>query len=172
MSLNASILLIPAAIDDWLIILNFPISPVFFTWVPPQSSVEKYFPSSSPIERTLTSSPYFSPNKANAPFSTASSGVINLVRTSDFFDTIEFTKSSILSISSLEIGFIWLKSNLNRLGSTKEPFWVTCVPKTLLNDSCNKWVAEWYALVSFLLSTLIFISIFSLFLIEPLITFP
>ena len=31
LSLSASTLLTPAAIDDWLIILNFPISPVFLT---------------------------------------------------------------------------------------------------------------------------------------------
>ena len=106
LSLKASILLTPAAIDDWLIILNLPISPVFLTCVPPHNSVEKYFPFSSPIESTLTSSPYFSPNKANAPFLTASFGVINLVLTSVFFVTIEFTKVSIFSTSSFEIGFM------------------------------------------------------------------
>ena len=90
-SLRASTLLTPAAIEDWLIILNRPISPVFLTCVPPQSSVEKYFSFSSPIDKTLTSSPYFSPKRASAPLSTASLGVIILVFTSDFFSTIEFT---------------------------------------------------------------------------------
>ena len=63
------------------------------------NSVEKYLLSSLPMDNTLTSSPYFSPNNAKAPFSTASLGVISLVFTSDFFSTIKFTYFSIVSIS-------------------------------------------------------------------------
>ena len=147
-------------------------SPVFLTCVPPQSSVEKYFSFSSPIDKTLTSSPYFSPKSASAPLSTASLGVIILVFTSDFFSTIEFTWLSIFSISCSVIGFMWLKSNRSLSGATKDPFWVTWVPNTLLKDSCKRWVAEWYALILFRLSTSIFISTWSLILILPDLTFP
>ena len=56
--------------------LNSPISPVFLTCVPPHNSIEYALLvslSSIPISITLTSSPYFSPNIAIAPFATASS---------------------------------------------------------------------------------------------------
>ena len=60
-------------------------SPVRRTWVPPHSSVEKILVgvrrSWPPIETTRTSSPYFSPNSAIAPASTASCGVISRVST-------------------------------------------------------------------------------------------
>ena len=49
-------------------------------------------------------------------------GVIILVFTTDFLLTIEFTNISILLISSGEIGFMWLKSNLNLSEPTKDPF--------------------------------------------------
>ena len=48
-------------------------------------------PSPSPIETTRTSSPYFSPNSAIAPVSTAASGVISRVVTSLFSRTRAFT---------------------------------------------------------------------------------
>ena len=172
LSLNASTLLTPAAIDDWLTTLNLPTSPVFFTCVPPQSSVEKYLLPSSPINTTLTSSPYFSPNKAIAPCSIPSSGVISRVTTSVFEFTNLLTFSSIFFISSSVIGFIWLKSNLNLSGATNDPFCITCVPKVLLRDSCNKCVAEWYALMFWRLSVFIFNSTLSLSLIVPFETLP
>ena len=64
----ASILLIPAATADSEIILKCSISLVLATCVPPQSSLEKLL--SKVIIRTLL--PYFSPNKAVAPWSIAS----------------------------------------------------------------------------------------------------
>ena len=62
---TASILRTPAEIPDSEVIFMDSISPVSFTWVPPQSSTEK----PSPKFRTLTSSPYLSPKNAIAPFS-------------------------------------------------------------------------------------------------------
>ena len=41
-ALKASTRLTPDDIDDWLIILNLPISAVLATCVPPHNSVEKY----------------------------------------------------------------------------------------------------------------------------------
>ena len=143
LSLNASTLLTPAAIEDWLTVLNFPISPVFLTWVPPHNSVEKYASFSLPIDTTLTSSPYFSPKNARAPFSIAAFGVIILVVTSVLFFTYSFTNLSIVSSSSFVIGFIWLKSNLKRSGATSEPFCITCFPSVRLKDSWRRCVAEW-----------------------------
>ena len=58
---------------------------------------------------------------------------------------------------------MWLKSNLNLLDSTKDPFWITWVPKTLLSDSWSKCVAEWYALILSLLETFIWIFPLKLF---------
>ncbi len=52
----------PAAMPVSSTILKKPMSPVRFTCVPPQSSVEK-----SPMPITRTSSPYFSPKSAIAP---------------------------------------------------------------------------------------------------------
>ena len=75
---TASILLTPEETLDSLKIVNIPISPVLDTWVPPHSSTEK----PSPIDKTLTSSSYFSPNIASAPDAIASSSCINSVFTS------------------------------------------------------------------------------------------
>ena len=86
--LTASILLTPPATADSDIILNEPISPVLFTWVPPQSSTDQAdllcVSSSPPIVTTLTSSPYFSPNSAIAPSAIAISGVMMRVSTGEF----------------------------------------------------------------------------------------
>ena len=79
-----------------------PISPVRFTWVPPQSSTDQ--PSALlaaprapvlPIDTTRTSSPYFSPNSARAPASRASSTAISRVVTSPFSSTTSLAMSSI-----------------------------------------------------------------------------
>ena len=70
----ASILLIPDETLDSDNILNTPISPVLFTCVPPHNSTE-----TSEKLKTLTSSSYFSPKRAIAPWDIASSLPINLV---------------------------------------------------------------------------------------------
>ena len=64
-------------------ILNTPISPVLFTCVPPQSSVDIL-----PKLSTLTSSSYFSPNNAIAPSAIASSLFIILVLDGIFFSIL------------------------------------------------------------------------------------
>ena len=118
MSLNASILLTPAAIDDWLTVLNFPIFPVFLTCVPPHNSVEKYVSFSLPIETTLTSSPYFSPKKAKAPFSIAA-GVrrIEALRDKQLEDYIKNKeKLSSLSTQKDEEAIKELSSQIIKLG--------------------------------------------------------
>ena len=78
----------PKEVDDlWqegIKILNEEISEVFLTCVPPQNSTDHAFllPSTLfPIDTTLTSSPYFSPNRAIAPVFAASVGVIISVTT-------------------------------------------------------------------------------------------
>ena len=74
---------------------KWPISPVWPTCVPPHNSIE------SPNFITLTRSPYFSPNNANAPISTAS--VIGIARFSfkELFSRISlFTNFSTEIISS------------------------------------------------------------------------
>ena len=65
---TASTRRMPAAMPVSDTILKKPMSPVRRTCVPPQSSVEK-----SPMPRTRTSSPYFSPKSAIAPDLIASS---------------------------------------------------------------------------------------------------
>ena len=172
LSLKASTRLTPAAIADWLTTLNFPTSLVFLTCVPPHNSVEKYLLPSSPINTTLTSSPYFSPNKAKAPCSMPSLGVINLVITSLLLSTIWLTILLILSNSLSDIDFIWLKSNLSLSGATREPFCITCLPKVLLRDSWRRCVAEWYALILFLRSKSIFNSTLSFKLSLPFFILP
>ena len=64
----ASNLLTPDDTEVSLDIINPSISEVFFTCVPPHNSTQH-----SPLRlTTLTSSPYLSPKKANAPESMAS----------------------------------------------------------------------------------------------------
>ena len=77
----------PAEIPVSLMILNKPMSPVRFTWQPPQNSTE-YSP---PIVTTRTSSPYFSPNKANAPRFFASSKGMTSLLTSELARISAFT---------------------------------------------------------------------------------
>ncbi len=72
-------------------------SPVRRTCVPPHSSIDQagLLPSRrAPIETTRTSSPYFSPNSAMAPSSTAAAGVIRRVMTSEFSRMRAFTSAS------------------------------------------------------------------------------
>ena len=70
------------------------------------------------------------------------------------------------------MGLLWLKSNLNLSGDTNDPFCVTCLPNVLLNDSCNKWVAEWLALELFLFKTSISKFTFCPIDIDPFSIFP
>ena len=84
------ILLTPEPIDSSLTILNTPKSPVLFTCVPPQNSLEY-----SPIDTTLTVSPYFSSNKAIAPDFLASSIAITSV--------VTLTLAAIISLTLLSI---------------------------------------------------------------------
>ena len=125
-------------------ILNTPISPSRRTCVPPQSSTE-YAPCavvpSLPIVSTRTSSPYFSPNNANAPASMASSGVIMRVETASFWRINWFTNASTAASSSSLTGFGWLKSKRKWASLTSDPFCVTCAPKVRRRASCNKCVA-------------------------------
>ena len=104
-----------------------PISPVLRTWVPPHNSTDQpsaLLPCSRavlPIETTRTSSPYFSPNRARAPASRASSTPINRVVTSSFSSTTSLAISSMRLISSGVIGFGCTKSKRSRSGATSEP---------------------------------------------------
>ncbi len=59
----------PLATENSLLIRNAPAMAVLLRWVPPQNSTE--YP--SPMSTTRTVSPYFSPNRAMAPRSLASS---------------------------------------------------------------------------------------------------
>ena len=77
---TASMRRMPAATEASLTILKPPIWAVFFTWVPPQNSVDQ--PSMSTTRTTL---PYFSPNRAIAPSFLASS--MGISRTVTFMDS-------------------------------------------------------------------------------------
>ena len=88
--------------DDSLVILKMPISDNLFTCVPPHNSTLYGFELLSPIMRTLTSSSYFSPNKANAPVFNASSYFINFVSTEKFEEITLFTNVSIRESSFLD----------------------------------------------------------------------
>src|SRR5450830_699663 len=74
--LVASILLRPAPMPLSETILIGPIEPELSTWTPAQSSLEY-----SPMQTTLTFSPYFSPNRAMAPMSRAYSWLVTRVLT-------------------------------------------------------------------------------------------
>ena len=121
-------------------ILKYQISPVFFTWVPPQSSLL------SPNWIIRTRSPYFSPKSAIAPDSTAC--CIGILRCSckGIFSKIRlFTNcSTFLSSSSVSLAK-WEKSKRKVSGATREPFCSTCVPNTSRKAWCNRWVALWLA---------------------------
>ena len=95
MSVNASILLTPAATPDSETILNNLIAAVLETCVPPQNSFEK-----SLIDTTRTVSPYFSPKRAIAPVFFASSIDIISVTTGIACAIFSLTIASTLASSS------------------------------------------------------------------------
>ena len=106
--------------------LTRPMSPVRATWVPPQSSTEKGRPALSPpgtlpIDTTRTSSPYFSPNKARAPESIASSTSIRRVTTGSFCKRTRLAMSSTSASSLSLIGFGWAKSKRSRSAGDERP---------------------------------------------------
>ncbi len=87
---TASIRLTPEATPPSERILKAPISPVFFTWVPPQSSTDQ-----SPAFTTRTTAPYFSPKRAMAPVFWASSMDISVTETGRKLLMTSFTLASI-----------------------------------------------------------------------------
>ena len=110
----ASILRIPAATALSLTILQYPISPVAPTCVPPQNSL-LYF--SSAIT-TRTVSPYFSPNNIIAPNCCASAIGITLVTTGIFSRIFLLTINSICCNSASVIFEKCEKSKRNLSGPT------------------------------------------------------
>ena len=68
----------PLATENSLLMRKAPAMAVLGRWVPPQNSTE--YP--SPMSTTRTVPPYFSPNRAMAPFFLASSMGSTSVRTS------------------------------------------------------------------------------------------
>ena len=65
--------------------------------------------------------PYFSPNSAIAPISTAASGVISRVVTSAFSRMRAFTSRSTQATSSAVSGRGWLMSKRSRSGAFRLP---------------------------------------------------
>ncbi len=92
--------------------------------------------------RTLTSSPYFSPNNAIAPASIAASMVISSVETASLARICSFTTVVISASTSADTGSPCEKSNRRRCESTIEPFCKMWSPRARRRASCNKWVAE------------------------------
>ena len=95
---TASMRLIPDATLVSLTILKRPIEPVRSMCVPPQSSIL-----TPGISTTLTRSPYFSPNRAIAPSSLASSKEVTCVFRGRFRLICSFTTASILC-NSFRVG--------------------------------------------------------------------
>ena len=87
---SASMRRMPEATLPSEVITNGPISPVWVTWVPPQSSFEN-----SSIWTMRTVSPYFSPKSATAPSDFASS------RGSTRVVTSRLSRTALLAISSI-----------------------------------------------------------------------
>ena len=136
---TASIRRIPAAIPPSDVILNRPMSPVLEAWIPPHSSVEK-----SPIDSTRTSSSYFSPNNAIAPFFFADSMSITLVSITWLRRICALTRRSTSFNSAAVTASRCEKSKRRPSAFTSEPFWVTCSPSNWRSAACSKCVAEWF----------------------------
>ena len=81
---------------------------------------------------------YFSLNKAIAPDFFASSIGINSVVTFVFFMIISLTISSTLFRISFSIFPLYDTSSLKPFSFTKEPFWLTELPRRIFNAKCNK----------------------------------
>ena len=97
---TASIRLTPALTPLSFVMKNDPISSIFFTCVPPQSSLL-----TSPKLTTLTLSAYFSLNSAIAPLFLASSSSITCVFAFAPSKIHSFTRFSTFKISSLVSAF-------------------------------------------------------------------
>ena len=114
--------------------------PVAATCVPPQNSTEE------PNWITRTWSPYFSPNRAMAPSSLASSiGMLRYSFKGMLARIFALTMCSTLRISSSVTFWKCEKSKRRESGVTKEPFCSTCSPNTSRSAASSKWVAEWLA---------------------------
>ncbi len=147
MAVTASMRLTPAEMALSLTMRNVPIRPVEEMCVPPQSSMDV------PNRTVRTSSPYFSPKRAIAPWAFASStGTCRCSSMGKLFLILAVTCLSTVRISSGVIFWKWEKSNRNTSGETYEPFCSTCLPNTSRNASCIRWVAEWLHSVAVLFS--------------------
>ena len=138
---TASMRRTPAAIPASETILNPPISAVLLTCVPPHSSMDT--PGTS---TTRTTSPYFSPNIAVAPFALASAMGISRASSTTASPTQPLTRASICLSSSLVGARGALKSNRRRSKVTSEPACDTSSPTTSLSADCSRCVAVWFAL--------------------------
>ena len=128
--------LTPAATPASARILNPPISAVLPTWVPPQSSMDT--PGTS---TTRTTSPYFSPNMAVAPFALASAMAISSAPTSTASPIHPLTSDS-SSASCAAVGERGaLKSKRSRSKFTSEPACDTSSPITSFSADCRRCVA-------------------------------
>ena len=104
--------------------------------MPPQSSRAH-----SPTETTRTSSPYFSPNSAIAPTSTACAWVITSACTSRSSASSEFTRASTSCSTDGGTAALALKSNRNRPGAFSEPACVAVSPSASRIALCTMCVA-------------------------------
>ena len=121
-------------------IFIMPMLPVAATCIPPQNSID------DPNWITRTLSPYFSPNKAIAPNSFASSmGILRYSLRGILARILAFTRCSTRRISSSVTFWKWEKSKRRDSGVTNDPFCSTCSPNTSRSASSSKWVAEWLA---------------------------
>ena len=95
------------------------------------------------MDTTRTVSPYFSPNRAMAPFFLASSmgstSVWTLLPMSTMSLTMALTRPSSSGVRAEK----WVKSKRRRSGSTREPDWWTWSPSTERRAASSRWVAEW-----------------------------
>mmetsp|Transcript_7332 Transcript_7332/g.18172 ORF Transcript_7332/g.18172 Transcript_7332/m.18172 type:complete len:319 (-) Transcript_7332:2074-3030(-) len=133
---TASMRRTPAATPASATILKPPISAVFLTCVPPHSSMET--PGTS---TTRTTSPYFSPNIAVAPFSLASAIGISPIDRSMPSPIQPFTRPSSIASSSTVGARGELKSKRRRSKVTREPAWDTSSPRTRRSADCSRCVA-------------------------------
>ena len=130
---NASIRRTPAATELSDMIFIMPMLPVAATWVPPQNSTDE------PNCMTRTWSPYFSPKRAIAPSSLASSiGILRYSFKGILARILAFTICSTLRISSSVTFWKWEKSKRRESGVTSDPFCSTCVPSTVRRASCSR----------------------------------
>ena len=112
----ASIRRTPEATDASLLMRKGPTLAVLSTWVPPQNSMD-----TPPISTTRTTSLYFSPNMATAPFFLASSMGSTSVTTGMPSRMASLTSLSTCASCSGVMASKWVKSNRRRSGSTREP---------------------------------------------------